>query len=42
LQQKIGLSGILAELNCGGLIPHHKVLSAMQLLCEKVKPRFLG
>jgi alkanesulfonate monooxygenase SsuD/methylene tetrahydromethanopterin reductase-like flavin-dependent oxidoreductase (luciferase family) len=42
LQQKIGLSGILAELNCGGLIPHHKVLSAMQLLCEEVKPRFLG
>ena len=42
LQQEIGLSGILAELNCGGLIPHHKVLSAMQLLCEEVKPRFLG
>jgi alkanesulfonate monooxygenase SsuD/methylene tetrahydromethanopterin reductase-like flavin-dependent oxidoreductase (luciferase family) len=40
LQQEIGLSGVLAELNCGGLIPHQKVLTAMQLLCEKVKPRF--
>ena len=40
LQQEIGLSGILAELNCGGLIPHDKVLSAMQLLCDEVKPRF--
>jgi alkanesulfonate monooxygenase SsuD/methylene tetrahydromethanopterin reductase-like flavin-dependent oxidoreductase (luciferase family) len=42
LQQEIGLSGILAELNCGGLIPHHQVLSAMRLLCEEVKPRFVG
>jgi alkanesulfonate monooxygenase SsuD/methylene tetrahydromethanopterin reductase-like flavin-dependent oxidoreductase (luciferase family) len=41
LQQEIGLSGILAELNCGGLIPHHQVLSAMRLLCEEVKPRFV-
>jgi alkanesulfonate monooxygenase SsuD/methylene tetrahydromethanopterin reductase-like flavin-dependent oxidoreductase (luciferase family) len=40
LRQEIGLSGILAELNCGGLIPHQKVLTAMQLLCEEVKPRF--
>ena len=40
LQAEIGLSGILAELNCGGLIPHAKVLSAMRLLCEAVKPGF--
>ena len=40
LQQEIGLSGVLAELNCGGLIPHQQVLTAMQLLCEEVKPRF--
>jgi alkanesulfonate monooxygenase SsuD/methylene tetrahydromethanopterin reductase-like flavin-dependent oxidoreductase (luciferase family) len=40
LQQEIGLSGILAELNCGGLIPHEQVLTAMQLLCEEVKPHF--
>jgi alkanesulfonate monooxygenase SsuD/methylene tetrahydromethanopterin reductase-like flavin-dependent oxidoreductase (luciferase family) len=40
LRQEIGLCGILAELNCGGLIPHQQVLTAMQLLCEEVKPRF--
>ena len=40
LQAEIGLSGILAELNCGGLIPHDRVLAAMQLLCGAVKPRF--
>ena len=42
LQAQIGLSGILAELNCGGLIPHQKVLGAMRLLCEQVKPRFFS
>jgi len=42
LQAEIGLSGILAELNCGGLIPHDRVVNAMQLLCEAVKPRFNG
>src|SRR5208282_2944939 len=40
LQTEIGLTGILAELNCGGLMPHDQVLKAMQLLCESVKPRF--
>ena len=40
LQTEIGLSGILAELNCGGLVPHDKVVNAMRLLCEAVKPRF--
>jgi alkanesulfonate monooxygenase SsuD/methylene tetrahydromethanopterin reductase-like flavin-dependent oxidoreductase (luciferase family) len=39
LRREIGLTGILAELNCGGLIPHKQVLTAMQLLCEDVKPR---
>src|SRR6202040_4177511 len=34
LQREIGLSGVLAELNCGALIPHEKGLPAMQLLCE--------
>ena len=40
LQREVGLSGILAELNCGGLIPHRQVLSAMQLRCREVKPSF--
>ena len=38
----MGLSGILAELNCGGLIPHDRVVNAMRLLCEAVKPLFNG
>jgi hypothetical protein len=40
LQTKIGLSGILAELYCRGLIRHDRVVTAMRLLCEAVKPRF--
>ncbi len=40
LRPEIGLSGLLAELNCGGLIPHENVLAAIQLLCKEVKPSF--
>jgi alkanesulfonate monooxygenase SsuD/methylene tetrahydromethanopterin reductase-like flavin-dependent oxidoreductase (luciferase family) len=40
LQDRIGFDGILAELNCGGLIPHARVMNALRLLCEEVKPRF--
>jgi alkanesulfonate monooxygenase SsuD/methylene tetrahydromethanopterin reductase-like flavin-dependent oxidoreductase (luciferase family) len=40
LRQEIGLCGILAELNCGGLIPHDRVLNALRLLCERVMPAF--
>jgi alkanesulfonate monooxygenase SsuD/methylene tetrahydromethanopterin reductase-like flavin-dependent oxidoreductase (luciferase family) len=40
LQEEIGFDGILAELNCGGLIPHDRVVNALRLLCEEVKPRF--
>jgi alkanesulfonate monooxygenase SsuD/methylene tetrahydromethanopterin reductase-like flavin-dependent oxidoreductase (luciferase family) len=39
LRREIGLAGILAELNCGGLIPHRQVLTALRLLCEEVKPQ---
>jgi alkanesulfonate monooxygenase SsuD/methylene tetrahydromethanopterin reductase-like flavin-dependent oxidoreductase (luciferase family) len=39
LQSEIGFDGILAELNCGGLIPHERVLNALRLLCQEVKPR---
>ena len=28
LQQELGIDGILAELNCGGLIPHPQVMNA--------------
>ena len=40
LQEELGVDGILAELNCGGLIPHQQVMTALRLLCEEVKPRF--
>jgi alkanesulfonate monooxygenase SsuD/methylene tetrahydromethanopterin reductase-like flavin-dependent oxidoreductase (luciferase family) len=40
VDDEIGLDGILAELNCGGKIPQHRVLNALKLLCEEVKPRF--
>ena len=39
LRDQLGLAGILAELNTGGLIPHERVMRSMQLLCEKVQSR---
>jgi alkanesulfonate monooxygenase SsuD/methylene tetrahydromethanopterin reductase-like flavin-dependent oxidoreductase (luciferase family) len=38
LQDELGLDGILAELNCGGLIPHERVLNTLRLLCQEVMP----
>jgi alkanesulfonate monooxygenase SsuD/methylene tetrahydromethanopterin reductase-like flavin-dependent oxidoreductase (luciferase family) len=40
VQEEIGLDGILAELNCGGRSPHDRVINALRLLCQEVKPRF--
>jgi alkanesulfonate monooxygenase SsuD/methylene tetrahydromethanopterin reductase-like flavin-dependent oxidoreductase (luciferase family) len=40
LQETLGLDGILCEMNCGTKIPHANVMKSLQLLCEKVKPRF--
>ena len=40
LQDEIGFDGILAELNCGGLIPHERVMNAIRLLCQEVMPQF--
>jgi alkanesulfonate monooxygenase SsuD/methylene tetrahydromethanopterin reductase-like flavin-dependent oxidoreductase (luciferase family) len=40
LRDEIGFDGILAELNCGGLIRHDRVLNAIRLLCQEVMPRF--
>ncbi len=40
LRAELGLNGILAELNCGSLIPHAKVMKSLELLCEKVMPLF--
>src|SRR3954451_18121247 len=40
LRDEVGFHGILAELNCGGLIPHERVLNAIRLLCQEVMPQF--
>lgn len=40
LRDDIGFDGILAEVNCGGIIPHDRVLNAIRLLCQEVMPRF--
>jgi alkanesulfonate monooxygenase SsuD/methylene tetrahydromethanopterin reductase-like flavin-dependent oxidoreductase (luciferase family) len=40
LQEELGLDGILAELNCGGLIPQERMMNSLRLLCEKVMPAF--
>jgi len=40
LQEELGIDGILAELNCGGLIAHRQVITALRLLCQEVRPRF--
>ncbi|HEV3175256.1 MAG TPA: LLM class flavin-dependent oxidoreductase [Stellaceae bacterium] len=40
LREELGINGILAELNPGGLIPHERVMNALRLLCEEVMPRF--
>jgi alkanesulfonate monooxygenase SsuD/methylene tetrahydromethanopterin reductase-like flavin-dependent oxidoreductase (luciferase family) len=40
LQEKLGLDGILAELNPGSRIPHERVMTALRLLCEEVMPKF--
>jgi alkanesulfonate monooxygenase SsuD/methylene tetrahydromethanopterin reductase-like flavin-dependent oxidoreductase (luciferase family) len=39
LEAELGLNGILAELNCGGLIPRERVHRSLQLLCQEVMPR---
>ncbi len=40
LKETLGLNGILCEMNCGTRIPHARVMKSLQLLCEKVSPRF--
>jgi hypothetical protein len=38
LTDALGLNGVLAEVNCGGLIPHEQVLRSLKLICEHVMP----
>ena len=38
LREELGLDGILADINCGGQIPHDRVRRSLRLLCEEVIP----
>lgn len=40
LREELGLSGILAELNCGGQLPHEQVMRSLKLMCTEVMPHF--
>ncbi len=39
LKETLGIDGILAEMNCGCLIPHDRVMNSIRLLCENVGPK---
>jgi alkanesulfonate monooxygenase SsuD/methylene tetrahydromethanopterin reductase-like flavin-dependent oxidoreductase (luciferase family) len=38
LKESLGLSGILAEMNCGMRIPHEQVVNSLRLMCSEVMP----
>jgi alkanesulfonate monooxygenase SsuD/methylene tetrahydromethanopterin reductase-like flavin-dependent oxidoreductase (luciferase family) len=38
LKETLGLSGILAELNCGMRIPREQVVNSLRLMCDEVMP----
>lgn len=40
LREELGLDGVVAELNAGGMIPHDVVLRNIRLLTEKIMPSF--
>ena len=40
LQDRLGIDGILAEINSGGNIPRPLVKRSLRLLCEEVMPAF--
>ena len=42
LRAELGLDGILAEMNCGSLIPYEKMMESLRLLCQDVIPRVRG
>jgi hypothetical protein len=40
LEAELGIDGILFELNFGASIPAEVMMRSLQLICEKVMPRF--
>ena len=39
-KEKLAISGLVLEMNCGGQIPYDRVINSMRLLSEKVMPEF--
>ena len=37
---KLGVSGVILEMNYGGHIPHDRVVNSIRLLTGKVMPKF--
>ena len=40
MREELGLDGVVAEFNAGGMIPHDVVVRNIRLLTEKVMPAF--
>jgi alkanesulfonate monooxygenase SsuD/methylene tetrahydromethanopterin reductase-like flavin-dependent oxidoreductase (luciferase family) len=40
LKEELGLDGILAELNCGAIIPNEQVMRSLKLMCTELMPKF--
>ena len=39
-KEKLGISGIVVEMNCGGQIPFERVVNSMRWFVEKIVPKF--
>ena len=39
-KEKLGISGVVLEMNYGGQIPYDRIVNSIRLLCEKVAPKF--
>ena len=40
LKEELGLDGVVAELNAGGLIPEERVLRSLRIVTDEVMPAF--
>ena len=40
LRERLGLSGVVADVNRGGKLPHDAIMNSLKLLCLAVAPRF--
>ena len=40
LQDDLGISGLVMDVNCGGRMPSEQTIASMKLFCERVIPKF--